>query len=142
MAAAGRDVSLAPSIQLPCDGLSPCFIIIPIISLGGGPRPRSPSDALSLSLPPSLTHSAVLAPIPPVTCSMKFKYACSKSYSSTKALPSMTRCRSASCLHPLKYESSRAAKSTRASICETKVLDLLTRRQSRLTEGRVGVSYA
>lgn len=44
MAAAGRDVCLAPSIQLPSDGFSPCFIIIPIISLGGGSRlpPSSP----------------------------------------------------------------------------------------------------
>lgn len=46
MAAAGRDVSLAPSIQLPSDGFSPCFIIIPIISRGGGSR-----------LPPSCLRS-------------------------------------------------------------------------------------
>lgn len=46
MAAAGRDVSLAPSIQLPSDGFSPCFIIIPIISRGGGPR-LPPSSSLS-----------------------------------------------------------------------------------------------
>ncbi len=50
MAAAGRDVSLAPSIQLPSNGFSPCFIIIPIISRGGGSRlppscPRRPSHS-------------------------------------------------------------------------------------------------
>lgn len=60
MAAAGRDVSLAPSIQLPSDGFSPCFIIIPIISRGGGPR--LPPLLLPLSsCPLRPSHSPFLA---------------------------------------------------------------------------------
>ena len=49
MAAAGRDVSVAPSIQRPSDGFSPCFIIIPIISRGGGSRLLAPLLLLLLS---------------------------------------------------------------------------------------------
>lgn len=136
MAAAGRDVSLAPSIQLPCDGLSPCFIIIPIISLGGGPRPRSLALSRSLSLAPSFSHTR--SPVHAlVTCSVKFKHACSKTYSSTRALPLRDTEQGSSCLHPLKYESRSAAESTRAPIRESRVLDLFTRRESRQTRWRL-----
>lgn len=58
MAAAGRDVSLAPSIQLPSDGFSPCFIIIPIISLGGGSR-RPPSCPRCSPHSPFLASDAI-----------------------------------------------------------------------------------
>ena len=67
MAAAGRDVSVAPSIQRPSDGFSPCFIIIPIISRGGGSRLLPPpllsstSTSSSSSCPSRPSRSPFLA---------------------------------------------------------------------------------
>lgn len=70
MAAAGRDVSLAPSIQLPSDGFSPCFITIPIISRGGGPRPPSPLSPPARSVPHTRHSSRHMQ--------YELKHACSK----------------------------------------------------------------